>query len=174
MKSLAITKILNLPVLDVSSGEKTGFVKEFIFNFEKYKISGFLVQTAFLKKNVFLPAGDIENIGSDAIMIKSKKDLKNINKKIKKDLKLTRKIKILHQKVITKSGEELGKMRDFFVDDVSFFLQKIEVQGSIWKSLFKGKLLIARDQIITIGQDAIIVEDAAVPAKKIAGVEPAF
>ena len=65
-------------------------------------------------------------------------------------------------KVETKSGWQLGHVRDFDVDSETLEIKKLYVRPSgIVKGLVGGDLVISKNSIISINEEKIIVEDLA-------------
>ncbi|MFH1867152.1 MAG: PRC-barrel domain-containing protein [Patescibacteria group bacterium] len=66
--------------------------------------------------------------------------------------------------VYTKSGKHLGRVTDVEIDSLSQLILRYQV--SHWPKipgLWKGRLLIAREQVISISKSAMIVEDSLSP-----------
>ncbi len=73
--------------------------------------------------------------------------------------------------VYTKSGRYLGKVLDIEIDPISQLVLRYQVGGQ-WSrvtGLWKGRLLINREQVVSITSTAMIVEDN----NKISELEPA-
>jgi len=86
-------------------------------------------------------------------------------------MRLTAK-KLINLPVETKSGQALGKVQDFEVDiDSGIILKFFVKQGNLIDELLKKEqLIIARQQVIEITKDKMIVEDGLVPVKAKTGV----
>ena len=67
--------------------------------------------------------------------------------------------------VITKSKQKIGKVREFSVDNTSFFIQKLYITQPIYKNLYGNQLIIDRAQIIEITNTKIVVNDLLQPTK---------
>ncbi len=86
-------------------------------------------------------------------------------------------MKILSRKlnnlpVETKSGNSLGKVNGFVVDtDVQSVLEYYVKPAGMVAGLVKGKLIIARGQVIEITKQKMIVDDAVVGEKSKEKVE---
>jgi len=86
-------------------------------------------------------------------------------------MRLTAK-KLINLPVETKSGQALGKVQDFEVDiDSGIILKFFVKQGNLIDELLKKEqLIIARQQVIEITKDKMVVEDGLVPVKAKTGV----
>jgi sporulation protein YlmC with PRC-barrel domain len=66
--------------------------------------------------------------------------------------------------VITKSGQDLGKVGNFDIDSDSGRLMTIHVKTrGLVKGLLDTDLLVDWSQIVTIDEDKVVVSDASVP-----------
>jgi|TARA_Y100000031_G_C8253029_1_gene401451 sporulation protein YlmC with PRC-barrel domain len=74
--------------------------------------------------------------------------------------------KIIGNKVISQSGQFLGRVVDFEIDTFGQNIIKYYVAGG-FLNLPKDSLLINVKQIVEIKKDSIIVEDAVIPEKVI-------
>ncbi len=72
--------------------------------------------------------------------------------------------RIIGNKVISQSGQFLGRVVDFEIDTSGQSIVKYYVAGG-FLNLPKDSLLISAKQIVEIKQDSIIVEDATIPEK---------
>lgn len=69
--------------------------------------------------------------------------------------------KIINSKVITQSGQHLGKVVDFNVEAASQKISQYYVSGE-FLAFLKEPLIIEARQVIEIRENEIIVEDAVV------------
>jgi sporulation protein YlmC with PRC-barrel domain len=73
--------------------------------------------------------------------------------------------KLIHKRVITKSGHDLGRVADFVIDMETLSLVQLYVTKRVW--LFSGeKRIIGFKQIQEITEDAVIVTDHLVKSRK--------
>ena len=87
--------------------------------------------------------------------------------------------------VVTKSGQVLGKVVDFELDTETGLLARYHVKSNeLITGLFENKLIIHKDQVISLDEQEMIVEDSLLKALaknepatklgKIEGAEPAI
>ncbi len=69
--------------------------------------------------------------------------------------------------VYTKSGRYLGKILDIEIDPISQLVLRYQVGGRCpWiTSLWKGRLFINREQVVSLTSNAMIVEDLIITEK---------
>jgi uncharacterized protein YrrD len=142
---ISFNKIINLPLY--FEDKKIGLVLDVIIDPEKG-----LFLYLILNNNRYLEAKDVKEFLNNKVVIKNDKNINKIKKKYKNI--------IINNKVYTLSGEKLGKVSDFEIDLSTDRLSKIYVSGgNIIKNLIRGELIINKDQIISISEDKIIVEN---------------
>lgn len=77
------------------------------------------------------------------------------------------KSQLLHLPVETRSGRQLGKIVDFTIDTATQTLVQYHVKSSTFvPGLFEQKLLVGRDEVISLTNEKMIVEDSAVEAAR--------
>lgn len=160
------SKTIKLAIVSIKSGEKVGKVSDLVVNPENGKFLALLLQPekAFAKKKIVL-AEDISSIGENAIMVQDESAAVPLqdNEQIMENIEA--KVKIASNKAVTYSGDLLGSIKDYEIDETSYKLSKIYVSTGLIKDIFKGELVITADKIISIGKDAIIVKDAVISEK---------
>lgn len=161
-------KTISLSVVSRHEGEKLCKVKDFIIESQDGKFLGlFCLKTGFIfSTKFFIKNSNIENFGGNAIMVKDKNALENPYK-ISQILNLLKeKTKIKNNKVLTESGDDLGEVKNYTIETINNKLVNIIVSGGIFRDFLRGELIIPREQIISIGPDAIIVKDAVIKEKE--------
>jgi uncharacterized protein YrrD len=156
-------KVIGLPLVSAQDDKKIGAVKGLVINPENGKFLGLIVSRdkLFGGKNIAL-IEDIKKIDDREVIIKNENSLHSpdcIEDSIKQ-------IKIKNNKVITKSGDSLGEVRNFAIDLNYDTLSKIYVSGGIIEDLIRGELIIPWNQIISIKKDAITVRDIIIKSKE--------
>lgn len=155
------SKTKNKQVVAITSGQKLSEVKSVIIDYDNGNFMGLA-----LKNKTVIFTEDISEFGQDAVMIRDEKELMPLKDNEKLAELIKSKIRIIGNTAVTKSGEDLGEVKDFEVDEVEKKLAKIFVSTGFIKDLFKGELIITADKIISIGEDAIVVKDSAVPVEE--------
>lgn len=152
------SKTTRKKVVSIESGEELSEIKQIIINYDNGKFLGLV-----LKNKSVVYSEDIAEFGQDAVMVRSDKELMPLkdNSQFKELMKS--KVRIIDSKAVTESGEELGEVKDYEINEDQNKLKKIFVSTGFFKDLFKGELIISADKIISIGRDAIIVKDSVAP-----------
>ncbi|MFA6296858.1 MAG: PRC-barrel domain-containing protein [Patescibacteria group bacterium] len=146
-------------ILVVSSNKEIGKINEFIINFETGKLLGFQLSEGLLKEQRILRIEDVKEIRDGNVFVDSEMSVKPLNNFGLFEELLKKEIKIKDNNVVTESGEELGKVVDFEMDDISYRLEKMYVKTGFLRKLFKGQLIISFDKIVSISKKAIVVKD---------------
>lgn len=153
------------PVLVVSSNKEIGKIKELIINFETGKLLGFQLSEGLLKEQRVLRLEDVKEIKDNKIFVDNDISIKPLHNFGQFEELLKKDIKIKNNNVVTESGKELGLIVDFYIDEVSYKIDKLFVKNSFLRDLFKGKLIISFDKIVSISKNAIVVKDDFVKDK---------
>ena len=74
--------------------------------------------------------------------------------------------KLIHKKVITESGEELGMVADFMMEMTTLSLVQLYVVKRQWFFLIKENHLIDWKNILEITEEAIIVKDRHIKGRE--------
>jgi uncharacterized protein YrrD len=169
---LNYNKTLGLPIVSVKTGQKLCKIKDFVIDYSTGRFLGvFCFRQGFIfSAKFFIKTERIKNFGENAAMIENETALENPKQKQNEKVAglIKEKIKIKENKVLTESGSNLGKAKNYEVDLISQKLSKITVSGGIFGDFLRGEVIIPHEKIISIGRDAIIVKDAVV--KEIEGV----
>lgn len=152
-------QIIGSPVLVVSNNKEIGKVKELIINFETGKLLGFQLSEGLLKELRVLRLEDVKEMKDTKIFVDNDISIKPLHNFSQFEDLLKKEIKIKDNNVVTESGRELGTIVDFSLDEVSYKIDKLFVKNSFLRDLFKGKLIISFDKIISISKSAIVVKD---------------
>ncbi|NQV13551.1 MAG: PRC-barrel domain-containing protein [Parcubacteria group bacterium] len=160
MKYSTVTK---QTVVTIDSGKGLGKIIDLVIDNDNGRCLALLIQLVgvMARKKIVL-IDDVSSFGDDTVMVQSEKILVPLkdNEDIVKVV--DRKVKIIGNEVVSYSGEELGEVKDFVVDETSYKLSKLFVSTGLFRDLFKGELIITANKIVSIGKDAIVVKDAVV------------
>jgi len=150
---ISFNKIINLSLY--FGNKKIGIVRDIIVDPEKG-----LFLYLILNDSRYIEAENIKEILNDKVLIENDKNINKITEKYKN--------LIINNKVYTLSGEKLGSVSDFEIDLITNKLSKIYVSGgNIIKKLIRGELIINKDQIVSIEEEKITVEDIILKSKNI-------
>ncbi|NMA96138.1 MAG: hypothetical protein GX974_08880 [Clostridiales bacterium] len=152
------SEILNLSVICIHEGIDFGKVKELIIDPAQGRVMYLIIDDGnWYLGAKFIEFNSILGIGSDAITIKTIEDIKDINAKEGEVLELIKKgIKVIGAKTYSQSGEYIGEIEEFYIDNKD---------GSIVKCLIDN-IELPSANIITYGRTVIVVEDGQLETVK--------
>ncbi len=143
--------IIGKHAISIQEGKNFGKVTDAFINIKNLMVEGFVVSD---RDDRFLPFEGIKNIG-DSIIFSSGDTLLPLSEKENVDLKKGNSINGL--KVITENGRENGRIVSFYFKAANGFISHFEIE----KNIFKENLIMSRDGVLRIGEDAVIIYDEA-------------
>lgn len=159
-----IKEIVGMTVFAIDGGRNVGTVDRLFFSTEEMRITDLIVSRggAMLEEpepQRTLPTDRIKAIGRDAITIESEEIL---------DVTTDGEVpegrvafdEIEREKVITESGDEIGEVSSVSFGDTTFLLEQMEVS----RGFLSGNAVIPVNQIVSVGEDVIVVKDGALDA----------
>lgn len=157
--------IINKPVLSLRTGSQIAQVTGFIVNPNNFKIEGFYCYDLLTKKTLILLYQDVRNIIGQGVIVNDHDVLSSpdILVRLKDILEIN--YVLIGKPVVTIGKQKVGKVKDFAIDNETFFVQKLYAGRSLIKSINKGQLSIDRTQIIEVTDTNIIIQDLIDPAK---------
>ncbi len=156
------SEVLNLPVVCVNNGKKAGVVKDIIFCPENREVRAFLLEHRGLeirKKVVKLKS--ILSLGTDALIIDGPDCVESLGK-----ASYTAEFKdegsILGLRIFTRSGEELGIVRDVIFDWQTGRIEGFEVSDGLFQDILQGRKILPLFGKVEFGEENVLVEKEAV------------
>lgn len=148
-------EIIGLPILDLNKGNQVGWVKDVVFDQEKDKVAGIILEGGHLfNANKGIPRSVLVSVGKDAITV-SNCSLKEIV-----GLKWSQKI---GNQVYTKDGDAWGTIEDVFLDDAAEHIVGFEISDGLFADLLDGRGAIFKQNVMVDGKDILIVDDQISP-----------
>ena len=148
------TQTVGTPVI-TNSGQRIARVFDVVLNTDSGKVVGFLTspsgQKVLAPFDVLSWGGAITVHDEEAIIDSG--EIHQVSESIKKN------IKVMRNRVYTKSGEFLGRVIDFAINDKLFVLTKIVVAKPILGIFFYDRRIIAHRDILEIKKNEIRVKD---------------
>lgn len=156
-----VKTLVGMPVLAVDAGKNLGTVDRVLFSPEKQRIEGFVVtrQGGLMDEpepQRIIAVDKLHGVGHDAITVDSE-DLLETLADGQFPAGLVAFDEIEREKVMTEGGEEVGEVSSIDFDEQSFQIDFIEVG----RGFLSGSSLISVEHIVSVGEDVIVVRDAA-------------
>lgn len=159
------TSLITKPVVLEQERAVVGVIEDLVIDPANGNLLGFLVREGFgKKKKKALAIKDLVGIGTKFIIVKSYSVLGDIDEIVRIKKVIDQRIHILKNRVFTVSGSYLGRVADFSIDVELSQLTRLYVSPGILGAL-KSQHIIGYQQIISIEEDKITVEDATLKLK---------
>jgi len=157
--------ILNKPVLSLRTGGQIAQITSYIINPNNFKVEGFYCYDLVSKENLILLYQDVRNIIGQGVIVNDHDVLSSpeILVRLQETLKIN--YSLIGKPVVTISKEKVGRVKDFAIDNETFYVQKLYVGRSLIKSFGTGQLSVDRTQIIEVTETNIIIQELINPAK---------
>ncbi len=152
-------QIVNAPVISIQEGRQVGIVRELIVNPERKAVEFLLVEKEEMKKEGEIMAisfRETVGVGEYAVTVESQNAILDLSKMNVAGRLLENRVALIDAKVITRMGRMRGTITEYLVDPEN---------GSIVCVLLKSQgegeeeQQIPLEEIITMGQQLVIVED---------------
>ncbi len=155
------TKIIGLDIISIKTGEKLETVTDILYDPYVNKVIGILVDTGgwFSDSRIILTQ-NIVSVGKDAVMVEDKNVIQIGSEAPNRVSQITGGKETLQgDEVMTESGEELGVVSDIYVHFPGGNVSQLEVSKGFLGDLNSGKSWVKIEDIITVGEDRIIVKN---------------
>lgn len=151
------SEVIGLPAISFDNGKNLGIVKDIIFCPKNKEIKAFLLERRnyeFHKRLVLYR--DTVNLGRDALIVRSDSALKRLND-IESSGEIKDKGEVLGLKVYTKSGEDLGTVKDVLIDYKNGLIEGVEVSDGLLQDIVKGRNIVPLFGKVEFSEDNILV-----------------
>lgn len=149
-------EIVGLPIISIIDGQEIGKVKSLVINPEKGSVDFLTIEHEDWQVSVkAIPFKKVIGIGEYAVTIESESSVIDLNEIPIANSLVNKKIRITNTKVMTRKGQLLGEVLEYFVDDET---------GNLLGTLLKvadREVALASDSVLTYGKDIIIVKEDA-------------
>ena len=148
-------ELSGLAVVALAGGEKLGRIDDVVFDPSSGRVTGFFVDRGgMFSKPKFLPAGDVQGLGDDALTVASDKALLDGPSALTGELaaKTAEGLPVLNP-----AGTVLGKVADIGVDTQAMSVLYLILATGIIGDTLHGKPHLPVSAIQTVGADSVIV-----------------
>ncbi|MFS0780741.1 PRC-barrel domain-containing protein [Bacillus sp. 1P06AnD] len=149
-------EITELPIISIQDGTEVGKVKSLVINPEKGTVDFLTVDHEDWQVSIrAIPFKKIIGIGEYAVTVNNEGAVIDLNEIPIANQLVNKKIKIINTKAITRKGQLLGEITEFFVDE-----ENGNIMGACMK-LADREVVLSSEAVLTYGRDIIIVSDDA-------------
>ena len=168
--------VIDKVVVTSDKGQKIQRILDLIFDHKRNQLLGFLVEEKGLFRDAkVIPLQEVQAIGSDAIIVKSKESVVKAHRvpAIKEILHLI--IVLRGTRILTTAGLYLGGLVDLFFDEHSGLVEGYEVSGGVFADAYSGRSFVPAPEALTIGDDVAFVppETAQMMEEQVGGIRGA-
>lgn len=159
----SVSELAGLAVVTLSGGERLGRLQDVIFHVSSGRVTGFLVDGGGLfSKHRFLPAGQVQSLGADALTVSAADALTETNPAAS-DLDELESRSLEGRPILNASGVVLGKVSDVMVDTDALAVPDLILSTGLIDNTLHGKPRLPVAMVKTVGKDSIVVPDAYDP-----------
>lgn len=155
------SEVIGLPVICAENGKMAGIIKDIIFCPKTKEVKAFLLEKRgheLGKKAVLLK--DVLSVGRDAVVVNDYTCLNSLKKLIRNN-ELKDKGEIKGLKVYTKSGEDLGIVKDVLFDYKKGLIEGVEISDGLFQDIVQGRNLLPLFGKVEFGEESVIVDKEA-------------
>lgn len=152
----ASAQIIGLPIISIADGMQIGAVKSFVINPDKGSIDFLTVEQEDVQLSLkAIPFKKIVGIGEFAVTVASSHDVTDLAEIPIANQLVNKQIRIKNTKAITRKGQLLGEVHEFFLNEETGDIIGIALR------LESGEAVLPSAQVLTYGKDILIVSDDA-------------
>jgi len=151
-------EILNLKVVDISSGATIGTVTGMLIDGESKRMVALQIGGGFLSHPDYVPFDRIKAIENDVVMVAPESSA--VGRGTFRNTGMVD--NLIGRKVLTIDGKDIGTVHDYDIDIVTGEITSISVAidkavlGGLWRSAGE-RFDIPRSQVVTLG-DSVVVD----------------
>ena len=157
-----VSEYVGKPIVSADTGEKVGTAADVLVDADAGRIVGVIVGGGLLTSEQVLPYADVQVMGGDAIIAKSRQRILGVREWRETGSDAARAITYKNKRVITTGGRELGAVKDVYVNENTGIVEAYDIAGPVFTRLLQRRSVLSQSADVTVGPDALIVsEDAA-------------
>lgn len=148
------TQITGLPIISILDGNQVGKVKSLVINPDKGSVDFLTIEHEDFQVSVkAIPFKKVVGIGEYAVTVDSESAVIDLNEIPIANQLVNKKIKITNTKVMTRKGELIGEVIEYFVDQDSGHILGMQLR------LTEKEVALSSESVVTFGKDIIIVKE---------------
>lgn len=152
-------QVIGLPIYSIDEGKNIHKVEDVVYDPAAHRIQALIVDGGgIFSEGRALDIDDIKSIGEDAVIIQSESLLKKTSELEATSKRIANEDTYLTKStVLTEDGTNLGKIVDLVFNSENGQVEELEIsQGGI-RDMQSGRKRIKPANIVTVGEDALIV-----------------
>jgi uncharacterized protein YrrD len=155
------SEVTGLPVIAIDTGKKVGTVRDILFCTGEKLVKGFLLERkGYEIEERAVMLRDVVSLGSGAVVVNDRSCILSVKKlAIAEGLKDIGAVKGL--KIYTRSGKDLGVVKDALFDCKTGRLEGVEVSDGVLNDLVEGRNIIPLFGKVEFSEEIILVDREA-------------
>ncbi|MFT4412806.1 PRC-barrel domain-containing protein [Fredinandcohnia humi] len=150
------TEIVGLPIISIQDGQEVGKVKSLVINPDKGSVDFLTIEHEDWQVSVkAIPFKKVVGIGEYAVTVESESAVIDLNEIPIANQLVNKKIKITNNKVMTRKGQLIGEVVEYYVDDENGNILGMQL------TVANREVALASASVLTYGKDIIIVNEDA-------------
>lgn len=146
-----------LPIISINDGSEIGRVKSLVINPEKGSVDFLTIEHEDWQVSVkAIPFKKVVGIGEYAVTVENENAVIDLNEIPIANQLVNKKIKINDTRVMTRKGQMIGNIHEFYVDDETGAIVSLELVAQ------DSTYFLGTEHVLTFGKDIIIVNEDAV------------
>jgi uncharacterized protein YrrD len=149
-------QIVGLPIISIADGVQIGTVKTLVINPEKGSIDFLTIEQEDVQLSLkAIPFKKVVGIGEFAVTVESDSAIIDLTEIPIANQLVNKQIRIKNTKAMTRKGQLLGEVTEFFVDEETGEILGIELNVN------SRQAVLSSEFVLTYGKDIIIVNETA-------------
>ena len=167
---LKYTSLIGKPVIDIQNQSQVGEICDFIFDGDDFGIKAIIVsqKSLFAVTKKVIAAADIVHILKDGIIIENEMSLSDIDELPRIKNLYEKKFFGADQKVRTESGQSIGHIYDYLIDNRTLSIAKFYTKKMFDERIisitrivsFEGKTITIKDENVRASVEKVAIEAA--------------
>ena len=169
--------IIGKPVVAYDSGEKVETIVDLIFDQNDNCLLGFLIDEGGWFSNAkVLPLNLVKAIGIDAVIVDSESAISPSSTYPSIHSILENNNILDGTRIMTTDGRDLGKLIDFYFDEITGRIEGYETSGGLFADAYSGRSFVPAPKTLKIGKDVAFVpaETATMMEQQVGGLKAAM
>ncbi|MBB6282827.1 PRC-barrel domain-containing protein [Geobacillus subterraneus] len=152
----ASAQMVGLPIISIADGSQIGTVKSLVINPEKGSIDFLTVEQDDVQLSLkAIPFKKVVGVGEFAVTVETGHDVIDLSEIPIANQLVNKQIRIKNTKAITRKGQLLGEVNEFFIDEETGDIIGIALH-------FENKeAVLPATEVLTYGKDILVVNDGA-------------
>ena len=158
-----VSDLVGRTVVSSETGDRLGRVADVLLQAHSDRALGLVIGGGVFGGEHVLPIGDVQTFGGDAVVARSARGVLDAKQWHARGIDAARSSALRHRRVLTTGGRMLGEIDDVLLDD-SGVVKAFDVSRPGFGGLVHHHSRLPQGSQVTIGDDAVLVSEAAAEA----------